>query len=129
MVSKDEISLNVSPLAEGEDYNGTLFTVSFPSGSTANMFKVTILNNEAFEPNEKFSLTLEIPQETEDYNILKGDPFVASVIIEDDESEHLLVALHTFTPGPPIEAATIYPLQCIICFSRCCEFKFHFLLM
>lgn len=86
----DDVNLNVSSPAEGEDYNGTEFVVSFRAGQNRKAFTIPILDDSAFEPHEIFSLTLEIPQAAMDYNVLRGDPFTSSVIIKDDDSECLM---------------------------------------
>ena len=66
---------------------GKNFSVFFDTEDTRATFTIPIINDNVFEPDEDFSLTLVIPQRTQDISVVKGDKFMANVIIEDDESE------------------------------------------
>ena len=66
---------------------GESFQVFFNTEDTRATFTIPIINDNVFEPDEDFSLTLVIPQRTQDISVVKGDKFMANVIIEDDESE------------------------------------------
>ena len=66
---------------------GEHFRVSFDTEDTRATFSIPIINDDVFEPDEDFSLVLEIPRSTQDILVVRGDKFMANVIIEDDESE------------------------------------------
>lgn len=66
---------------------GESFQVFFNTEDTRANFTIPIINDNVFEPDEDFSLTLVIPPRTQDISVVKGDKFMANVIIEDDESE------------------------------------------
>ena len=66
---------------------GESFPVVFDTEDTRATFTIPIINDNVFEPDEDFSLTLVIPQRTQDISVIRGDKFMANVIIEDDESE------------------------------------------
>ena len=56
-------------------------------GVTKANVSIPIVDDNVFEPDEDFSLTLEIPQPAQDIGVMRGDPFMATVIITNDESE------------------------------------------
>ena len=62
--------------------------VFFSTGDTAVTFSIPIVNDDVFEPNEDFSLTLVIPKSTQEMGVITGAPFKANVIIEDNDSEY-----------------------------------------
>ena len=70
------------------DYMGERFPVSFDTEDTRATFSIPIINDDVYEPDEDFSLVLEIPRSTQDILVVRGDKFLANVIIEDDESEY-----------------------------------------
>ena len=70
------------------DYMGERFPVFFDTEDTRATFSIPIINDNVYEPDEDFSLTLVIPQSTQDILVVRGDKFLANVIIEDDESEY-----------------------------------------
>ena len=67
---------------------GERFPVFFDTEDTRATFSTPIINDDVYEPDEDFSLTLVIPQSTQDIGVVRGDKFMANVIIEDDESEY-----------------------------------------
>ena len=71
----------------GADYNGREFPFSFPAGSTKESFSISIVDDVIFETDETFFLTLEIPQQAQDTGVMRGDPYVATVTIINDEGE------------------------------------------
>ena len=77
----------MSPHAEGEDYSGREFAVIFPAGVTQSSCKIPIIHDEDFEPDEMFSLTLEIPQPAQDIGVMRRVPFMATVTIINDDCE------------------------------------------
>ena len=84
--------------SEPEDYRGREFSVFFPAGVTKANFSIPIENDEIFELDEKFFITLEIPQSAQDIGVLRGEPFQATVTITDDEGECVLQRTHSTTP-------------------------------
>ena len=69
---------------------GMNFPVFFSTGDTVVTVSVPIVNDNVFEPEEDFSLTLVIPQSTVEIGIIMGVPLLASVIIniKDYEGEY-----------------------------------------
>ena len=72
---------------DGADYNGREFPVSFSAGSTKESFSVSIIDDVIFETDKTFFLTLEIPQPAQDIGVMRGDPYMATVTIINDEGE------------------------------------------
>ena len=64
------------------------FPVFFSTGDTMVALSIPIVNDNVFEPDEDFSLTLVIPQSTVEIGVVTGVPLLATVIIEDDEGEY-----------------------------------------
>ena len=77
--------------SEGEDYLGTEFQVPFPEGVTKATFSIPIVDDSVFEPDEYFSIELEIPQAAQDIGVMKGNSFMANVTITNDECEFSLL--------------------------------------
>ena len=80
-----------SPHAEGEDYIGEEFSASFSPGQTKASFRIPIINDDVFEPDETFSLSLEIPKQAQDFGVVIGDPCILNGIISNDEGGCLLM--------------------------------------
>ena len=72
---------------DGQDYTGGDYSVIFPAGSTKESFSIPITNDEIFETDETFFLTLVIPQPAQDIGVMRGVPFMANITIINDESE------------------------------------------
>ena len=66
------------------DYNSGPYIVTFPAGDTTATFNVPITDDMIAEGNENFTLTIN--QALPD-GVTRGDPFVATVNIVDDESK------------------------------------------
>ena len=77
--------------SEGEDYTGMEFQVPLLAGVNKASFSIPIVDDNIFELEEDFSLTLEIPQAAQDIGVMRGDPFMANITITSDECECLLV--------------------------------------
>ena len=73
--------------SNGEDYTGGNYSVIFPAGSTKENFSIPIRDDDIYENDETFFLTLVIPQPAEDIGVMRGDPFMAIVTIIDDDGE------------------------------------------
>ena len=84
--------------SEEEDYTGREFQVPFPEGVIKATFSIPIVNDTVFEPDEYFSLELEIPQAAQDIGVMGGNPFMANVTITNDERE---CSLLTYVPQSP----------------------------
>ena len=59
----------------------------FPANSTKESFTIPIINDDVYELDEMFSLTLEIPQPAQDAGVMRGVPFMATVTITNDDRE------------------------------------------
>ena len=73
--------------AEGDDYIGRSFMVTFPPGNTTASFNIPIVSDIIFEPDGIFSLRLEAPQEMDGQckDVQLGTPDRANVTIVNDE--------------------------------------------
>ena len=94
LLSKYELAFS---LAEGDDYIGRSFMVTFPPGSTNASFNIPIVSDIIFEPDEIFSLRLEAPEEMDGQcrDVQLGMPDRANVTIVNDErmcSDNALLA-------------------------------------
>ena len=74
-------------ISDGEDYTGGDYPVIFPARSTKESFSIPITNDDIFETDKTFFLTLVIPQPAQDIGMMRGDPFMATVTIINDERE------------------------------------------
>ena len=68
----------------GVDYNSGNYTVEIPARTSVVRFNVSITDDNVFEGNENFTLTLTVPLST---GILVGEPRQTTVIIIDDDCE------------------------------------------
>ena len=86
--------------SDGQDYTGGNYSVIFPAGSTKESVSIPITDDDIFETDETFSLTLVIPQPAQDIGVMRGDPFMATVTIIDDDGECSVISFpHTDTFG------------------------------
>ena len=94
--------------SEPDDYIGREFSASFPARSTKANFSIPIVNDDIFELDENFYLTLEIPQPAANIGVMRGKPFQATVTIINDESECSISTLlpYSFLPLSHILAYT-----------------------
>ena len=69
----------------GGDYNSGNYTVEIPASRSVVSFNVSITDDNVFEGNENFTLSLTVPLSTE--GILVGEPRRTTVIIIDDDCE------------------------------------------
>ena len=84
--------------SDGQDYTGGDYSVFFPAGSTKENFSIPIIDDDIFESDESFFLTLVIPQPAQNVGVMRGDPFVATVTIIDDDGECSVLSFpHTYT--------------------------------
>ena len=74
-------------ISDGEDYTGGDYPVVFPARSTKESFSIPITNDDIFETDETFFLTLVIPQPAQAIGVMRGDPFMATVTIINDDGE------------------------------------------
>jgi len=65
------------------DYNSGLYTVTIPAGMTSATFDVPITDDDIYEGNENFMLTID--ESTLPLNVRRGDPGEAMVTIVDDD--------------------------------------------
>lgn len=80
---------HISSEGAQEDYIGREFSVFFPVGVIKANFSVPIVDDNVFEPDKNFSLTLEIPQPAQDTGVMRGDAHTATVVITNDEREYV----------------------------------------
>ena len=73
--------------SDREDYTGGDYPVIFPAGSNKESFSIPITDDDIVELDETFFLTLVIPQLAQDTGVMRGDPYMATVTIINDESE------------------------------------------
>ena len=84
--------------SDGEDYTGGDYPVIFPAGSTKANFSIPIIADDIFELDETFFLTLVIPQPAQNIGVMRGDPFMATVTIINDDGECSVISFpHTHT--------------------------------
>ena len=84
--------------SEGEDYTGGNYSVIFPPRSTKENFSIPTTVDDIFELDETFFLTLVIPQPAQDIGVMRGDPFMATVTIINDDGECSVATFpHTYT--------------------------------
>ena len=84
--------------SDGQDYTGGDYPVIFPAGSTRANFSIPITDDDIFESDETFFLTLVIPQPAQNIGVMRGDPFMATVTIIDDDGECSVISFpHTYT--------------------------------
>ena len=60
-------------------------------------FSIPIVDDSVFEPDEYFSLELEIPQVAEDIGVMRGNSLMANVTITNDECECSLLTYPRLT--------------------------------
>ena len=84
--------------SEPDDYRGREFPVFFPVGVTKANFSIPIVNDDIFEFDENFFITLEIPQPAANIGVITDEPFQVTVTITDDEGECILRRTHSTTP-------------------------------
>ena len=78
--------LTLNTHADGSDYVGGTFSVTFPAGVNVASFNVSIINDNIAELAESFTLYLEIPPASAAMGVMKVSPDTATVNIMDDES-------------------------------------------
>ena len=75
----------ISNTSGGVDYNSGPYIVTFPAMQTRMTFNVSLANNDAFEDNEKFMLTIK----PFSLGIITCDPSQATVTIVDIEGKYV----------------------------------------
>ena len=80
-------------VAGGTDYVSGPYTVTFPARRTHATFNISIINDNIFEGNENFILTINSTSLPTDVTV--GDPGPASVTIVEDDGKYLIIS--TFT--------------------------------
>ena len=84
--------------SDGQDYTRGDYSVTFPAGSTKANFSISITDDDISETGKTFFLTLVIPQPAQDISVMRGDPFMATVSIIDDDGECSVISFpHTYT--------------------------------
>ena len=92
------MSTSIYVTSDGEDYTGGGYPVIFPAGSTKENFGIPITDDDIFELDETFFLTLVIPRPAQDIGVMRGVPFMATVTIINDERECSVIPFpHAYT--------------------------------
>ena len=74
--------IQINFIAGGVDYNSGPYNITFSAGMTTSSLAIMINDDNVFEDNEDFSLTIDSVSN----NITIGDPREATVTIVDNES-------------------------------------------
>ena len=69
------------------DYGSGPYTVTFPAGTTMVQFNVSINDDEIFEGDENFMLTIDPNSLPNDVSVTVGTPDQATVTIVDNDRE------------------------------------------
>ena len=83
VTSPQNVSSSNNVTDGGVDYDSGIYTVTIPAGQTSVPFDVPINDDDTFEGNEDFDLTIirtSLPD-----GVTRGDPFRATVTIVDDD--------------------------------------------
>ena len=92
--------------SDGQHYTGGDYPVILPAGSTKESISIPIVDDDIVELDKTFFLTLVIPQPTQDTGVMRGDPYMATVTIINDDGECSVATLPlTYTHS---SAARIY---------------------
>ena len=84
--------------SDGQDYTGGDYSVIFPAGLTRKSLSIVITDDDILESDETFFLTLVIPQPAQAIGVMRGDPFMATVTIINDDGECSVISFpHTHT--------------------------------
>ena len=82
----------------GQDYTGGNYSVILPAGSTKENFSIPITDDDIFETDETFFLTLVIPPPAQDIGVMRGVLFMCNVTIINDDGECSVISFpHTDT--------------------------------
>ena len=95
-MSASPIKINVT--SDREDYTGGDYPVIFPAGSTKETFSIPIVDDDIVELDDTFFLTLVIPQPAQDIGVMRGDPYMTTVTIINDDGECSVTTLPLTTP-------------------------------
>lgn len=68
-----------------DDYSAGPYNVTFPAGKTNATFNIELYDDNIFEKNETFKLTIDENSHSAEYPFLKVNPFVFTFIITDDD--------------------------------------------
>ena len=89
-------------ISDREDYSGGDYSVILPAGSTKESFSIPITDDDIFETDETFFLTLVIPQPALDIGVMRGVPFMCNVTITNDDGECYVISFpHIQERVPP----------------------------
>ena len=99
---------HVSSEGAQEDYTGREFLVFFPAGNTNANITIPIVDDNVLETNENFSLTLVIPQPAQDLGVMRGNSYMATVIITNDERKCISSFYMHETLSTPYSSACQY---------------------
>ena len=107
--------------SDESDYSGGNYLVNFTAGSTKESFSIAITDDDIFELDENFFLTLVIPQPAQDIGVMRGDPFVSNITIVNDESECSVIIII-----PTDLHILVQPLTTVIPRVSCSQTTFTF---
>ena len=83
VTSSQNVNSSNNVTGGGVDYDSGPYTVTFPAGVTSVPFDIGINNDNIYEGNDDF--TLSIIHNTLPDGVTRGDPFSTTVTIVDDD--------------------------------------------
>ena len=84
--------------SDGQDYTGGDYSVIFPARSIKESVSIPITDDDIFDRDKTFFLTLVIPQPAQDIGVMRGVPFMCNVTIINDDGECSVISFpHTYT--------------------------------
>ena len=84
-------------LIGGDDYHSGPYNITFPAGVTTVSFNISIHDDDMYEDDENFTLTINnnsLPD-----GIITGSPSTIIMIIKDDDSKRILIYIHILYNG------------------------------
>ena len=74
----------------GEDYNGSTITLNVPAGVTTQPLTINIIDNNIFECDETFNITIE---SVTTCGVTIGSNNISEVMITDDDGKHRFIMI------------------------------------
>ena len=93
-------------ITEGDDYEFETFNITIPAGDTSASFNISIIDDDIFEINESFSVTIEsssLPHRL----LVQSEDCMVIVTIFDDDGELFCRAIHIFKESFALIAITV----------------------
>ena len=93
-------------ITEGDDYVFETFNITIPAGDTSASFNISISDDDIFETNESFSVTIDsssLPHRL----LVQSEECMVMVTIFDDDGELFCRAMHIFKGSFALIAITV----------------------